>query len=148
MWCWKKILQKLKRKLSRIGCISKFLFNLVHAGFALRVWLILCVQPLNYLWLTLFYFCSAFVRPYNDPKGRHREPFFLRSSTRFSRYQEVKKVSIAESNVPRQLSPADQRMRGQLWKSSPIKIYRKHPLSSKFEIKRNNKLNIHWRMSS
>ena len=39
--------------------------------------------------------------------------FCLQSWTRFSRYQEVDKVSIAELNVPHQLSPADHRMRGQ-----------------------------------
>ena len=26
--------ERLQRKLSRMGCMSKFLFNLVHAGFA------------------------------------------------------------------------------------------------------------------
>ena len=42
------------------------------------------------------------------------ELFCLQSWIRFSRYQEVEKVRIAESNVPHQLSPADRRMRGQL----------------------------------
>ena len=34
--------------------------------------------------------------------------FFFAVLDEFSRYQEVEKVSIAESNVPRQLSSADQ----------------------------------------
>ena len=74
----------------------------------------------------------------------HREHFCLRYSTRFSRYQEVERISITESNVPRQRSPADHRMRGQLWKSLPIKMYRKHELSSKFKIKHKSRLKTHW----
>ena len=66
------------------------------------------------------------------------------SWTRFSRYQEVEKVNIAKSNVLRQLSPADHRMKGQLWKSLPIKMYRKHGLSSKFKIKHKSRLKTHW----
>ena len=73
----------------------------------------------------------------------HREHFCLLHSTRFSRYQEVERVSITESNVPRQRSPADHRMRGQLLKSLPIKIYHKHELSSKFTIKQKSKLKTH-----
>ena len=51
-----------------------------------------------------------------------------------------KKILQKLKNVPRQLSLADHRMRGQLWKSLPIKIYRKHELSSKFKIKHKSKL--------
>ena len=35
-------------------------------------------------------------------------------------------------------------MRGQLWKSLPIKMYRKHGLSSKFKIKHKSRLKTHW----
>ena len=73
----------------------------------------------------------------------HREHFCLRYSTRFSRYQEVERISITESNVPCQRLPADHRMRGQLWKSLPIKIYHKHELNSKFTIKQKSKLKTH-----
>ena len=35
-------------------------------------------------------------------------------------------------------------MRGQLWKSLPTKMYRKHELSSKFKTKHKSRLKTHW----